>query len=245
VDAGEVEAPGAVLDEDQGVQALEGHGVEVQEIGGDDAVGLGGEELAPGRTESLRGRVDTGSMQALPDRGRGDRVAEAGKFALYAAVAPAAVLAGQAQDELLDRRRGGGATAVLGERPFTLDEFPVPAQQRGRRDREDLTPSPARDQPRQRGRLVNLGSNHQPVPDGSRGTAWARGTGSCRAAAVNRVFTAAVNIDNRAMSASPQVRCTHSPRRTPETRHSQLLVFWRQLYERTPVNAYTSPRRPG
>jgi hypothetical protein len=52
-----------VLDEDLGVQGLERHGVEVQEIGGDDAVGLGGEELAPGRTGSLRGRVDTGSMQ--------------------------------------------------------------------------------------------------------------------------------------------------------------------------------------
>ncbi|MFB7757586.1 hypothetical protein ACFC18_49800 [Streptomyces sp. NPDC056121] len=48
-DAGEVEAPGAVLDEDQGVQALERDGIDVEEVGGDDAVGLGGEELAPGR----------------------------------------------------------------------------------------------------------------------------------------------------------------------------------------------------
>jgi hypothetical protein len=48
-DAGEVEAPRAVFDKDQGVQALEGDGVEVQEVGGDDAVGLGGEELVPGQ----------------------------------------------------------------------------------------------------------------------------------------------------------------------------------------------------
>jgi hypothetical protein len=68
-DAGEVEAPGAVLDEDQGVQAFEGHGVEVQEIGSDDAVGLGGEKLAPGRSGSLRGRVDAGSVKDLPDSG--------------------------------------------------------------------------------------------------------------------------------------------------------------------------------
>ncbi|WP_317617331.1 hypothetical protein [Streptomyces antnestii] len=48
-DAGEVEAPGAVLDEDQGVQALERDGIDVEEVGGDDAMGLSGEELAPGR----------------------------------------------------------------------------------------------------------------------------------------------------------------------------------------------------
>jgi hypothetical protein len=44
-DPGEVEAAGAVLDEDQGVQALERDGLEVEEVGCDDAVGLGGEEL--------------------------------------------------------------------------------------------------------------------------------------------------------------------------------------------------------
>jgi hypothetical protein len=47
-----------------------------------------------------------------------------------------------------------GQTAALGERPCTLDEFPVPAQQR---DREDLAPSPARDQPRQRGQPDPIG----------------------------------------------------------------------------------------
>jgi hypothetical protein len=99
-DASEVDAAGVVFDEDQGVQALERDGVQVQEVGGEDAVGLGGEELSPGRAGALRGGVDAGGVQNLPDRGWRDRVAEAGEFALYPAVASAAVLLGRAQDEL-------------------------------------------------------------------------------------------------------------------------------------------------
>jgi prevent-host-death family protein len=53
-DAGEVNAPGAVLDEHQGVQALERDGVEVQEVGGYEAVGLGGEKPVPRRAGALR-----------------------------------------------------------------------------------------------------------------------------------------------------------------------------------------------
>ncbi|WP_432164606.1 hypothetical protein [Streptomyces sp. bgisy031] len=72
-------------------------------------VGLGGQELVPGRAGALRGGVDASCVEDLPDCGRGDRVAEAGEFVLYPAVAPAAVLLGQAQDELLD----GGAVEGL------------------------------------------------------------------------------------------------------------------------------------
>jgi hypothetical protein len=44
-----VNVAGAVLDDDQGVDAPEEHGVHVDEIDREDAVGLGGEELIPGR----------------------------------------------------------------------------------------------------------------------------------------------------------------------------------------------------
>jgi hypothetical protein len=50
--------------------------------------------------ERCGGGVDAGCVEDLPDCGRGDRVAEAGEFALYPAVASAAVLLGRAQDEL-------------------------------------------------------------------------------------------------------------------------------------------------
>ena len=48
-DAGQVNAAGAVLDDDQGVDAAEQHRVHVDEVGPDDAAGLRGQELLPGR----------------------------------------------------------------------------------------------------------------------------------------------------------------------------------------------------
>src|ERR1019366_6685426 len=47
-DAGQVNAAGAVLDDDQGVNATEQHGVHMDEIGREDAAGLRGEELHRG-----------------------------------------------------------------------------------------------------------------------------------------------------------------------------------------------------
>jgi hypothetical protein len=138
---------------------LERDGVEVQEVSGEDAVGLGLQELAPGRAGALRGRVDAGVLQDLPDRGRGDRVAQARELDLDPAVAPAAVLSGQPQDQLPDggRRAGSARTATRGERPLPGDELAVPGQQRGGGDRKDLAPALPRDQP---------GQDRQPDPVG-------------------------------------------------------------------------------
>jgi hypothetical protein len=45
----EVHPAGAVLDEHQDVEALQQHGVHVQEVDGEDPGGLGAKELPPGR----------------------------------------------------------------------------------------------------------------------------------------------------------------------------------------------------
>jgi hypothetical protein len=45
-----MEASGAVFEEGQRVQALTERGVDVEEVRRDDALGLGGKELPPGRT---------------------------------------------------------------------------------------------------------------------------------------------------------------------------------------------------
>src|SRR5450755_1330865 len=47
-DAGQVNAAGAVLDNDQGVDAPEQHGVHMDEIDREDTAGLRGQELLPG-----------------------------------------------------------------------------------------------------------------------------------------------------------------------------------------------------
>ncbi len=48
-DAGQVDATGAVLDDDQGVDAPQQHSVQVHEVGCEDAAGLRRQELLPGR----------------------------------------------------------------------------------------------------------------------------------------------------------------------------------------------------
>jgi hypothetical protein len=50
-DTGEVDTPGAVLDDDQGVDAPQEHGVHVNEIGREDAASLSSQELLAGRAE--------------------------------------------------------------------------------------------------------------------------------------------------------------------------------------------------
>lgn len=74
--AGQVEAAGTVRDDDQGVEAPQEHGVHVSEVDGEDAVGLGGQELLPGGARAAGRGVDPGGVQDLPDRGGRDRVAE-------------------------------------------------------------------------------------------------------------------------------------------------------------------------
>jgi hypothetical protein len=58
-EACQVDAAGAVLDDDQGVDASQQHGVHVDELDAEDAAGLGGQELLPGQAWS------EGSMTGL------------------------------------------------------------------------------------------------------------------------------------------------------------------------------------
>ena len=87
-DAGDVEATGAVFEERDGVEACAEHGVEVEEVGRDDALGLGGQELAPAWSGSAWGRLEAGGVQDLPDGGRRYRVSQSGEFTLDPSVAP-------------------------------------------------------------------------------------------------------------------------------------------------------------
>jgi len=76
-DAGQVNPAGAVLDHDQCVDAPQQHGVHVDEVDCEDAAGLRGQELLPGRARAAGRGIDPGGAQNLPHRGRGDLVAKA------------------------------------------------------------------------------------------------------------------------------------------------------------------------
>ena len=71
-DAGQADAADAMLDDDQGVDAPQEHGVHVDEVGREDAGGLGGQELLPRRAAAAWCGADTGIVQNLPHRGRRD-----------------------------------------------------------------------------------------------------------------------------------------------------------------------------
>jgi hypothetical protein len=56
--AGDVQAACAVLEEDQRVHAAQVDQVDVDEVAGEDALGLRGQELAPRRAVAALGRID-------------------------------------------------------------------------------------------------------------------------------------------------------------------------------------------
>jgi hypothetical protein len=70
----------------QGVDATEQHCIHVDEISCENAAGLGGQKLLPGRACAAGRGVDPGVVQDLPHRGGGDPVAELDKSALHAPV---------------------------------------------------------------------------------------------------------------------------------------------------------------
>ncbi len=81
-----------------------------------------------------------------------DRMPEPCQLTLDSPVAPGRVLARHPDDQRLDRGSGGRPPwpTPTGAVPLAGDEVTVPAQDRGRGDREDLRPPAAARQPRQR-----------------------------------------------------------------------------------------------
>ncbi|MDZ5493642.1 hypothetical protein U2F25_29990 [Micromonospora sp. 4G53] len=61
---------GGDLDEEQHVDPLEHHRVDGEEVAGQDRVGLGGQELPPGRSGPSGCRVDPGLVEDSTNLGR-------------------------------------------------------------------------------------------------------------------------------------------------------------------------------
>ncbi len=143
---------GAVLDDDQRVEPAEQHRVHVDEVDGEDAAGLGCQELPPGRASPAGCRTDPGIMQDLPHRGRRDRVAGLDELALHAPVPPGGIVRGDADHKLADRgcRKWPSGTPPARIIPFACDQPPVPGEQRRRGHVEHLSPALPGNQPGQR-----------------------------------------------------------------------------------------------
>ncbi|MGW6476351.1 hypothetical protein ACWGDS_00045 [Streptomyces sp. NPDC055059] len=65
-DASDVDAAGVVLDEEEDEQAPQENGVDMEDIDGEDARGLGLEEPGPRPVAALRRWIDPGALQDLP-----------------------------------------------------------------------------------------------------------------------------------------------------------------------------------
>jgi len=135
-----------------------------RKAGREDPRSLGVQELPPGRARAARRWIDAGSVQDLPDSGRGDRHGELGQFAVDAAVSPQWILFRQADDEAGDARscRRAAGRAPLARVVFARSQPAVPGQQRRWRNREDGGPAPAGYEPCQRGEPHAVS---RPVPD--------------------------------------------------------------------------------
>ena len=129
------DAAGRVLDhgQDVGLGAVEQVGCE--EVACQDRLGLGAQELRPGRPGPPPGGVDAAGLQDLPHGGRFDVNPEAGQLAVDPSVSPFGVLAGQPSDQGLNvppgRRQASPAAHGPGG-PAAADEVAVPARDRVR-----------------------------------------------------------------------------------------------------------------
>ena len=65
-DTGDVHAAAPVLDHNEQVESTEEVGVDVGEVDREDRLGVGRQELSPGRAGPVRSGVDAGLLQDLP-----------------------------------------------------------------------------------------------------------------------------------------------------------------------------------
>src|SRR4051794_34078956 len=88
-DPGDAQSACAVFEEHQRIYPTQVDQVDVDEVAGNQALGLLGEELAPGWSAAAWGRIETGRREDLPNRRGADAMPQPHEFALDAAAAPA------------------------------------------------------------------------------------------------------------------------------------------------------------
>ena len=94
--------PGAQFDHEQDVEALQGNGIDGEEVARQHPGGLDAQEAPPGLDRTLGGGVDAGAVQDQPDRTCRDLVAQADQFALDPVVAPCRVFAREPRGQFAD-----------------------------------------------------------------------------------------------------------------------------------------------
>ena len=132
-DSGEVHPSGVDLDEEQDVEAVQGDGVDAEEVGRDCGVGLAVNELAPGWFGAVGCGFASCVSDDLPDGGGGDALSKLEEFAVDVPVAPGRVVGVEADHEAAELawcgRSAGSGLWWLG--PVVGDQASVPADHSG------------------------------------------------------------------------------------------------------------------
>jgi hypothetical protein len=92
-----------VFDGEQDIDSAQEHGVDVEEVEGEDALCLCGEELGLGRHGAPRRGVEASFDEDVADGAGGDEVAEVEEFAGDSPVAPTGIFLGHPWYQLSDR----------------------------------------------------------------------------------------------------------------------------------------------
>ena len=106
--------PGGVIDDRQHLHAGAAQGDGLEEVTGEQGVGLGAEEVCPGGRTALGCWVDPGLLEDLPRSGGGGLDPEDEEFARDAPVDPAGILSCQAKHQEADGADGARPAGALG-----------------------------------------------------------------------------------------------------------------------------------
>jgi hypothetical protein len=144
--------PGADLDHEEAVQALEGHrAVHMEEVGREHRGCLRVQELPPGRVGMPHGcRRDFQGLEDPADGGCADPVADLEQLTLDPLVAPAVVLGGEPPYERGDLSADRRPSPPVRIGPLADDQAAVPAQD-GTGGDQPVRSQPSRQEPSQRG----------------------------------------------------------------------------------------------
>jgi len=130
-------------DHGENVLALPGEGDRLDEVDGQQCLGLTAEEVGPGAGRSVGCGIDALGLEDLPHRRGCDLDCEGGEFAVDTPVSPGRVFADQAQDQSANgahRRWTSGPFPFRDVRVLLFHQVAVPAQDRVR-SHEQLQPA--------------------------------------------------------------------------------------------------------
>ncbi len=127
--AQDVDTTGSKLDHEQHMQALEQDGVDVEEVAGQDSLGLRGQELPPSQPGAAGCRVDAGPLENQPHRAWRNLVPKPSQFSVDAAIPQVGFSAASRRARRrscagIDGRPGGRCGLVQ----WRLTRPPMPAQ---------------------------------------------------------------------------------------------------------------------